>query len=483
MLLVASVSSSDGDGDGSSSGGGGGELARGGAVSTRVTHDDGRPAVPGAVRRFRLEIVEGPARGAAWQSTGDRCAIGSHHRSDLIVDDPTVSRFHCEIAIDTDRVRVRDLGSRNGTVLDGVEVRDAVLRAGSLLRLGRTVIRFELGTELNRLPLSAESSFGSLRGESPAMRAAFEMLARAAESDATVLLEGETGTGKSQAALSVHRRSARAEGPFVIVDCGAILGNLLESELFGHEKGAFTGATERRIGAFEEAAGGTLFLDEIGELPLDLQPKLLRALEAREVRRVGSNAHRAVDVRVIAATNRDLRADVNAGRFRADLYFRLAVVTIAMPPLRRRPEDLPALVEEILAQLRAPAEAAAPLRAPAFLAQLRGAAWPGNVRELRNHIERCLILRTAEPAPAGEGAPGGEGASAPGGGSEGGAGLAVDPTAPYASERERAIADFERRYFRALLALHDGKVARAAAAAGIDRAYFYRVLRRHGIQP
>ncbi len=430
---------------------------------------DGRPATPGAVRRFRLAVVEGPARGATWQSTGDRCSIGSHHRNDLIVDDPTVSRFHCEIAIDEDRVRVRDLRSRNGTVLDGVEVLEAFLRAGSLLRLGKTVIRFELGTELNRLPLSEDTRFGSLEGSSPAMRAVFAMLARAAESDATVLLEGETGTGKSQAALSVHRKSARGEGPFVIVDCGAILANLLESELFGHEKGAFTGATDRRIGAFEEASGGTLFLDEIGELPMDLQPKLLRALEAREVRRVGSNAYLPVDVRVIAATNRDLRADVNAGRFRADLYFRLAVVTIAMPPLRRRPEDLPGLVEEILASLRAPEEAAAPLRSPEFLAQLRGAAWPGNVRELRNHVERCLILRTIEPAPEGA-APAEDG-------------FAVDPTAAYATERERAIADFERRYFKALLRLHDGKVSRAAAAAGIDRAYLYRVLRRRGIEP
>src|SRR6185503_17665759 len=155
----------------------------------------------------------------------------------------------------------------------------------------------------------------------------------------------ETGTGKTQAAHSIHKKSARSEGPFIIVDCGAILGNLLESELFGHEKGSFTGATDRRLGAFEEASGGTLFLDEVGELPIDLQPKLLRALEAREVRRVGSNAYRPVDVRVVAATNRDLRTDVNAGRFRADLYFRLAVVTIAMPPLRRRPEDIPALIE------------------------------------------------------------------------------------------------------------------------------------------
>ncbi len=448
-------------------------------VAERVTHDDGRPAAPGAVRRFRLTVIEGPARGVTWQSTGDRCSIGSHHRNDLILDDPTVSRFHCEIAIDEDRVRVRDRESRNGTVLDGVTVVEAFLRAGSLVRLGKTVLRFELGTELNQLPLSEDTSFGSLKGVSPAMRAVFAMLARAAESDATVLLEGETGTGKSQAALAVHRKSARSEGPFVIVDCGAILGNLLESELFGHEKGAFTGAADRRIGAFEEAAGGTLFLDEIGELPLDLQPKLLRALEAREVRRVGSNAYRPVDVRVIAATNRDLRADVNAGRFRADLYFRLAVVTIAMPPLRRRPEDLPALVEEILASLRASEEAAAPLRAPEFMAQLQGAAWSGNVRELRNYLERCLILRTIDPAPGGD-APG---AAAPGSDAPAAAGFAVDPTAAYATERERAIADFERRYFRALLRLHDGKVSRAAAAAGIDRAYFYRVLRRHGIEP
>jgi two-component system response regulator GlrR len=433
-----------------------------------VTHLDGGLAMPGVVRRFRLTVVEGPARGVAWQSTADRCSIGSHHRNDLIIEDPTVSRFHCELVIDDDRVRIRDQNSRNGTVLDGVVVMEAVLRVGSLLRLGKTVICFELGTEMNRLPLSDDTHFGTLTAVSPAMRAVFAMLARAADSDATVLLEGETGTGKSQAALSVHKKSARSEGPFVILDCGAILANLLESELFGHEKGSFTGATDRRIGAFEEASGGTLFLDEIGELPLDLQPKLLRALEAREVRRVGSNAYRSVNVRVIAATNRDLRADVNAGRFRADLYFRLAVVTIAMPPLRRRPEDIPALIEEILTSLRASKEAAEPLHSPEFLAQLRSAAWPGNVRELRNHVERCLILRTIAPAPASSGS------------AE--AGFAADATAAYATERERAIADFERRYLKALLVLHDGRVSRAAAAAGIDRAYFYRMLRRHGIE-
>jgi two-component system, NtrC family, response regulator GlrR len=445
-----------------------------GAVAATVTHAEARPAPKGTtVRRFRVTVVEGPSRGVAWQSTGDRCSIGSHHRNDLIVEDPTVSRFHCEIAVDEGGVRVRDLKSRNGTVLDGVAVLEGFLRVGSLLRLGKTVVRFELGMETNRLSLAEETRFGSLTGVSPAMRATFAMLSRAAESDATVLLEGETGTGKSQAAHSIHAKGARGEGPFVIVDCGAIHGSLLESELFGHEKGSFTGAMDRRVGAFEEATGGTLFLDEVGELPIDLQPKLLRAIEAREVRRVGSNTYRPVNVRVIAATNRDLRADVNVGRFRADLYFRLAVVTIGMPPLRRRPEDIPAIAEEIVVSLRAPKEAAHALRSPEFLAQLRNAAWPGNVRELRNYIERCLILRTIEPA-YGDGDGGGEAAED---------GFVVDPTAPYASERERALVDFERRYFKALLRLHDGKVARAAGAAGMDRTYLYRLLRRHGIEP
>ncbi len=430
-----------------------------------------RHAAKGTVRRFRLTVVDGPARGVTWQSTTDRCSIGSHIRNDLVIDDPTVSRFHCEVLVDESGVRVRDLKSRNGTVVDGVGVLDAFVRVGSLIRVGKTVLRFELSTETNRVPLSEETSFGSLTGVSPAMRAAFAMFARAADSDATVLLEGETGTGKSQAAHSIHKKGARSNGPFIVVDCGAIHGNLLESELFGHEKGSFTGATDKRVGAFEEASGGTLFLDEIGELGIDLQPKLLRALEAREVRRVGANTYRPVNVRVIAATNRDLRAEVNVGRFRADLYFRLAVVTIGMPPLRQRPEDIPAIAEGIITSLRAPKEAADQLRTPEFMAQIRNAVWTGNVRELRNYIERCLILRTIEPTIEAEN----ENVTTE-------EGFVIDPNAPYASERERAIADFERRYFHALLRLHDGKVARAAGAAGMDRAYLYRLLRRHGIE-
>ncbi len=419
------------------------------------------------VRRFQLTVVEGPARGLVWRSSAARCSIGAHHRNDVVLDDPTVSRFHCEVVAEAGGLRVLDLESRNGTVLDGVVVRDARARAGSVLRLGKSALQLELGAEMNQVPLSEARSFGSLSGVSPVMRATFALLERAAASDVTLLLEGETGTGKSQAAQSLHRAGARRKGPFVIVDCGAILGNLLESELFGHEKGSFTGATERRIGAFEEASGGTLFLDEVGELPLDLQPKLLRALEAREVRRVGANSYRPVDVRVVAATNRDLRADVNAGRFRADLYFRVAVLTIQMPPLRRRPEDIPAIVEELLASLGVQGAAAEPLRAPGFMAHLQRAAWVGNVRELRNYLERCAVLRTMGPLD--------ERAEAPA------SGFVADPTAAYADERQRAIAEFERQYFTGLLRLHGGKVARAAEAAGVDRTYLYRLLRRHGL--
>jgi DNA-binding NtrC family response regulator len=266
------------------------------------------------------------------------------------------------------------------------------------------------------------------------------------------------------AAESIHQESTRAAGPFVVIDCSAIPRELLESELFGHERGSFTGATQRRTGAFEEAHGGTVFLDEIGELPLQLQPKLLRVLEAREVRRVGATSVTPIDVRVIAATNRDLRGEVNGARFRSDLYFRLAVLKVALPPLRSRPDDLPALVDHFLVQLGAARHTAEALRAPEFQARLAAAAWPGNVRELRNYLERCLVFE--EPPPIGEGA------DAPG---------SIADLA-YEEARRRAVAEFERAYVEALLAKHGGKVALAARAAGIDRVYLYRLMRRHGVR-
>jgi two-component system response regulator GlrR len=244
-----------------------------------------------AVRGFTLEVVEG-APPAAVRSAGGQCAIGSHPCNGLVVDDPTVSRFHCELVGDARGVRVRDLGSKNGTILDGVRVHDAEPKDGSLLRMGRAVVRIGLAAESQALKLSSRTRFGGLVGESLALRATFALLERAAATTATVLIDGETGTGKGAMAEAIHVESARRDRPFVVVDCGAMSATLLDSELFGHEKGAFTGAERTRIGAFEEADGGTLFLDEIGELPLDLQPKLLRVLESREVRRLGQNSRR-----------------------------------------------------------------------------------------------------------------------------------------------------------------------------------------------
>jgi two-component system, NtrC family, response regulator GlrR len=306
------------------------------------------------------------------------------------------------------------------------------------------------------------------------MRRALTTLERVANSDATVLLEGETGTGKEIAAESIHMGSARRDGPFVVVDCAAIPQNLLESELFGHEKGAFTGASSGRQGAFEAASGGTIFLDEIGELGIDLQPRLLRALERRHIKRVGSNTYVPVDVRVVAATNRDLRREVSAGRFRSDLYYRLAVVEVRIPPLRERRDDLPILVEAILDGLDAHAHPTAQrMRQPAFFADLEHHEWPGNVRELRNYLERCLAMRDVVPmdiSPPREEAVGDVEANLP------------DTTQPLKIARERWTQIMERRYLEVLLARHQGNVAAAARDAGVDRMHFYRLLWRHELR-
>jgi DNA-binding NtrC family response regulator len=423
-----------------------------------------------SVRRFRLVVAEGREVGRTWDSTGDRATIGSHESNDLVLDDRTVSRFHCEIWIDWEGAHIRDLDSRNGTTVDGLRIKEAWLREGSLIRLGKSSVRFAVANEINRLPLSSRSDFGSLCGSSVAMRAVFAQLERAAATDATVLIEGETGTGKEGAARAIHDAGARKEAPFIIVDCGAVPANILESELFGHERGAFTGAVSRRIGAFEAAAGGTLVLDEIGELPLDLQPKLLRVLEQRHIRRVGANEHTQVDVRVIAATNRDLRNEVNGGRFRSDLYFRLAVLRIALPPLRTRPDDIPLLVERFAKQLQADSEQAERLRAPEMIENLQRGSWPGNVRELRNYLERCLVFDEVPAGVTESPAPSEASSSAP-----------IQLDAPFVEARRSALASFERAYVQELMKRHRG-VSAAARAADIDRNYLYRLLNRHGLR-
>jgi DNA-binding NtrC family response regulator len=320
---------------------------------------------------------------------------------------------------------------------------------------------------------------------------AIERLERVAATDLPLLIQGETGTGKELAARAVHEASPRAAGPLVVCDVATLAPTLIESELFGHVRGSFTGATMDRRGAFELAHGGTIFLDEIGELDLALQPRLLRALERKEVKPIGAAGYRQVDVRVIAATNRDLAAEVQARRFRPDLYHRLAVARVALPPLRERTGDLPALAAHILARVCAPMGLAPPALAPDALACLRDHDWPGNVRELRNVLERALaaapgarVIDAAmielDPRPAGTAPTGGGGAR--------GARLArgtieppVDLDLPFKQAKERIVAEWERAYVRALLERYDGNVSSAARRAGIDRVHLHRLIKKLGL--
>ncbi len=434
------------------------------------TREDTSLAFVGAfdVLRFALVIASGPEAGARFESTGERLGVGVHPSNEVRLDDARVSRFHCELRVHPRGVQVRDLGSRNGTLVDGVRVDQAWVEHGATLRVGKTLLRFELLGGRNRIPLSEEESFGSLFGAAPSMRALFAVLELAAPTDSTILLEGETGTGKEEAAQSIHDASLRREGPFVVLDCSALPPNLLEAELFGYERGAFTGANKSRAGLFEEAHGGTLFLDELGELRPDMQPALLRVLEQREVRRLGSTHTFSVDVRLVAATHRDLREEVTAGRFREDLFYRLAVVHARIPPLRERLEDLPMLADVLLRRMGLGDVELATVLTPELLAALGRSRWPGNVRELRNYLERCVVLGDVQPFAQ---------ATAPS--HEHGR---VDARLPYADARTEALARFERDYAAALLELHEGNVSAAARAAGLARPYLHRILRRHGLR-
>ena len=418
------------------------------------------------VREHKLTIVGGPLDGTEHPFAAERMVVGADPRADFVVADPAMSKFHCEIRIAEGAAFVRDLGSRNGTFIDRVPVIEAPLREGALLSLGRTQLRFDVGARHHELSLSARDRFGRLRGGSIPMRAAFALLEAAAASQSTVLLQGESGTGKDLAAESIHIEGARRDGPFVVVDCGAIPGSLLEAELFGYEAGAFTGAAAARAGAFEAAAGGTLFLDEIGEMTLRMQGLFLRFLETGELQKVGAERiATAANVRVIAATNRNLKEEVNARRFRSDLYFRLAVLIVRMPPLRERTIDIPLLVEAILDDLgdRGSPMARA-LSKGELLPELLRHAWPGNVRELRNYIEACVVRqeRALEPSPSDE--------------------PRIDVALSLRAVREQWLRHVERRYLEQLLAAHGNNVSAAARVAGVDRVHLHRLLSRAGLR-
>jgi two-component system response regulator GlrR len=424
-----------------------------------------------------VELVDGPAAGSVTIPERSPFLIGSDPQSDLGIDQPGVAPAHCELVNDARGILVRDL-SGEGVWLDGVRVLSGYARDGSRLAIGPRTVRILLGDGPARL--GSDTRFGDLWGRSAVMQTVFATLQRAALTEATVLIEGDTGTGKEGAAHALHEASARRREPFVVVDCGAIPESLIESELFGHEKGAFTGAVSRHFGAFEQAHGGTVFLDEVGELPLDLQPKLLRVLEQKTIRRVGSGERRSVDVRIVAATNRDLRAEVQAGRFRSDLYFRLSVLKVVLPPLRARTDDVPLVVEALLERIGATPAQMERFTSPAFLERVVAVSWPGNVRELRNYLERCVVMDAEVDFVEGEVAPPQTRSSIPPAPSA--STIDVDPTLSYEDARAGAIAEFERVYLRALLARHGGNVSQAAREAGIDRVYLHRLIRRHGIK-
>jgi DNA-binding NtrC family response regulator len=409
-----------------------------------------------------LVVIEGPDRGARASVGAGITRIGTSATSHLRLTDRTASRVHCELRLRNRTVQIVDAGSTNGTFAEGVRIAEAELAPGAVFRVGTTAIRIEAANTPTRVPISSRNHFGELLGGSLAMRRVYAMLERLAATDTTALIHGETGTGKELAARAVHEASRRARGPFVTVDCGAIAENLIESELFGHVRGAFSGAHGDRRGLFEEAHGGTLFLDEIAELPLSLQPRLLRALEAREVRRVGANSSRPIDVRVLAATHRSLAQSVNEGTFREDLYYRLAVVEVELPPLRARRDDLVTIAQRFYERFSGTEQ---PLSEP-LVAAIKARSWTGNVRELRNFVERSVTLGTAADHPANVAGP-----------AQGEADDVLVPVhLPLKEARVAWMDQFERRYAEALLQRTGGNVTRAAEIAGVHRRTFQRLL-------
>jgi transcriptional regulator with GAF, ATPase, and Fis domain len=428
-----------------------------------------------------LSVLSGSAKGRVVRLPGALGAVitvGKAPGNDLVLDDPTVSRRHLSVRRTEAGLELCDLESTNGVFVGTTRIRTALVEPGTMLRAGDVELLVGVALENAVIPPSAEDHFGIAVGASLAMRRIFGVLERIAPTTASVLLMGETGTGKDALARSIHLQSKRAEGPFEVVDCGAVTSSLIESELFGHERGAFTGAVAARAGAFERAAGGTIFLDEIGELALDLQPKLLRVLEAREFRRVGGSKTVAADVRIVAATTRDLRREVARGGFREDLYFRLAVVPIHVPPLRDRLDDLPRLALRLLA-----AVGSAQTISPEVLAALRAYDWPGNVRELRNVIERAVHFSAASGAPRLEltDFPPRDTSSSGVDGVDDVGRVAFDEHATYRETRASFETAFERRYVRWLLERHGGNISAAARAAKMDRNHLTDLARRHGL--
>jgi len=435
-----------------------------GAIATQAIE----PAA--SASSVHIVILSGGAKGTT-MPLGERLRIGKASDNDVVLPDDTVSRHHCELIRRTDGVHVRDLGSTNGTKVQGARILEAIVGPGTVLKVGEVEVALRPATRNAEVLPSKRAWFGTAIGQSLGMRTIFGVLERTAKTDATVLLEGETGTGKDVLARAIWTESARAQGPFVVVDCVAVSYALLESELFGHEPGAFTDAVAARQGAFELADGGTLFLDEVGELPLDVQPKLLRVLESREYRRMGGSRTLKTDVRILASTRRNLQREVQAGKFREDLYFRLAVVPITVPPLRSRREDIPILVEHIFR-----ATGARLSIGPEAMQSLMAHDWPGNLRELRNVLERAAYMAKA----AGHSDVGTVSLPTYGGGE--GDVFQFEPGKSYRETRLKYDAEFERRYVKWLLLRNGGNVSAAARDARMDRKHLHDMAKKHALR-
>jgi DNA-binding NtrC family response regulator len=399
----------------------------------------------------------------------DALVVGRDAGAQIVVPDPEVSALHCELRAVSEGILVKDLGSTNGTFLGPVRVREATVATTSELTVGRSKIIVEPQAK-RRVELGFADRFGPLVGSSPKMRRVFGVLEKVASTPLSVLILGETGTGKELVAKAIHDASERAAGPFVVVDCGSIPPTLAESILFGHEKGSFTGATERRKGALAEADAGTLFLDELGELPPELQPKLLRALSEKQVKRVGASTFEPIDVRVLAATRRDLGAEMNAGRFRSDLFFRIAQVRVELPPLRDRLSDLPVLVEDVCRRVGQPQHVSTVL---AWIEhRMASHDWPGNVRELVNVASVAATL-----------------ADEPGAiddvlmlaRDDAGIDRSVAGGSAFSAAKRAAIGEFERSYFGGLTKRCKGNVSEMARQSGMERHHVRAYLRKHRI--
>ncbi|MFH1653541.1 MAG: sigma 54-interacting transcriptional regulator [Pseudomonadota bacterium] len=439
---------------------------------------------PISLRKCQLVVVKGPDSGKKLTLSKNEIKVGKKEDNDLVVTDKTVSRNHLEIQYKSDIFMLIDRDSTNGTYLNGNKVKEAYLFPGDQIKLGNTVLEFIAFDEGVKIEPSSREEFGEMVGKSKRMRQIFAILEKIAPSNATVIIEGDTGTGKDLVAKAIHEYSHRKNKPFIVFDCSAVAPNLIESELFGHERGSFTGAVKARRGAFEAANGGTIFLDEIGELTLDLQPKLLRALEQREVKRVGANVPIKIDVRVVCATNRNLRTEIKEGRFREDLYYRLSVVKIHLPSLRDRPDDISLLLEHFLSTSHLNKDPNGNLKVTHVddetLKILSRHPWPGNVRELYNVMERAIsfvegdiltrshlefIFSESQVEHSDERTEW----------------MPLSTDIPFKDAKAKIVEVFEKEYLTELLKRNDNNISKASREAKIDRKHLRNLLKKYGI--